>query len=104
MPLSPEYKVLSEQMRDLGYYCVNIMGRPYQLEFKNIVDVDGTVDLTGASMYIVDRRYEWQQCYDMDLLAYFINIAREHTKSFCTWGRNWPEMLKRKPEWFGEEG
>lgn len=28
MPLSPEYKVLSEQMRDLGYYCVNIMGCP----------------------------------------------------------------------------
>ena len=28
MPLPPEYKVLSEQMRDLGYYCVNVMGCP----------------------------------------------------------------------------
>ena len=53
-------------------------------------------------MYILDRRYEWQQCYDLDLLEYFMNIARAHTKSFCTWGRNWTEMRERKPEWFGE--
>ena len=30
-----------------------------------------------------------------------MNIAREHTSSFCTWGRNWPEMRKLKPKWFG---
>ena len=64
------------------------------------MDVDGTVDLTGASMYILDRRYEGQQCYEMNLLEYFMNIAREHTKFFCIWGRNWPEMRKLKPEWF----
>lgn len=82
--------------------CIRTAQYEFQLESKDIVDVDGTVDLTGASMYILDRRYEWQQCYDMNLLEYFMNIAREHTKSFCTWGRNWPEMRERKPEWFGE--
>lgn len=82
--------------------CIRTKQYEFQLESKELVDVDGTVDLTGASMYILDRRYEWQQCYDMNLLEYFMNIAREHTKSFCTWGRNWPEMRARKPEWFGE--
>lgn len=80
--------------------CIRTKQYEFQLESKEFVDVDGTVDLTGASMYILDRRYEWQQCYDMNLLGYFMNIAREHTKSFCTWGRNWPEMRERKPEWF----
>ena len=82
--------------------CIRTKQYEFQLESREFVDVDGTVDLTGASMYILDRRYEWQQCYDMNLLEYFMNIAREHTKSFCTWGRNWHEMRKRKPEWFGE--
>ena len=82
--------------------CIRTAQYEFQLESKEFVDVDGTVDLTGASMYILDRRYEWQQCYDMNLLKYFMNIAREHTKSFCTWGRNWPEMRKLKPKWFGE--
>lgn len=82
--------------------CIRTKQYEFQLESKEFVDVDGTVDLTGASMYILDRRYEWQQCYDMNLLEYFMNIAREHTKSFCTWGRNWPEMRKLKPKWFGE--
>ena len=82
--------------------CILAKQYEVQLESKEVVDVDGTVDLTGASMYILDRRYEWQQCYDMNLLEYFMNIAREHTKSFCTWGRNWPEMRERKPEWFGK--
>lgn len=82
--------------------CIRTAQYEFQLESKEFVDVDGTVDLTGASMYILDRRYEWQQCYDMNLLEYFMNIAREDTKSFCTWGRNWPEMRKLKPEWFGE--
>lgn len=82
--------------------CIRTKQYEFQLESKEVVDVDGTVDLTGASMYILDRRYEWQQCYDMNLLEYFMNIAREHTKSFCTWGRNWPEMRKLKPKWFGE--
>lgn len=83
--------------------CIRTAQYEFQLESKDIVDVDGTVDLTGASMYILDRRYEWQQCYDMNLLEYFMNIAREHTKSFCTWGRNWPEMRERKPEWFAQQ-
>ncbi len=83
--------------------CIRTKQYEFQLESKEVVDVDGTVDLTGASMYILDRRYEWQQCYDMNLLEYFINIAREHTKSFCTWGRNWPEMRERKPEWFAQQ-
>ena len=65
--------------------------------------MDGTVDMTGASMFILDREYEWKQCYDMNLLKYFMDIAREHTKSFCTWGRNWPEMRRRKEKWFGNE-
>lgn len=82
--------------------CIRTQQYEFQLESKEFVDVDGTVDLTGASMYILDRRYEWQQCYDMNLLEYFMNIAREHTKSFCTWGRNWPEMRKLKPKWFGD--
>lgn len=82
--------------------CIRTKQYEFQLESKEFVDVDGTVDLTGASMYILDRRYEWKQCYDMDLLQHFMNIAREHTKSFCTWGRNWPEMRKLKHEWFGE--
>ena len=82
--------------------CIRTKQYEFQLESKEFVDVDGTVDLTGASMYILDRRYEWQQCYDMTLLEYFMNIAREHTKSFCTWGRNWPEMRKLKPKWFEE--
>lgn len=82
--------------------CIRTKQYEFQLESKEFVDVDGTVDLTGASMYILDRRYEWQQCYDRNLLEYFMNIAREHTKSFCTWGRNWPEMRKLKPKWFGE--
>lgn len=82
--------------------CIRTKQYEFQLESKEFVDVDGTVDLAGASMYILDRRYEWQQCYDLDLLEYFMNIARAHTKSFCTWGRNWPEMRERKPEWFGE--
>ena len=67
------------------------------------MDVDGTVDMTGASMFILDREYEWKQCYDMNLLKYFMDITREHTKSFCTWGRNWPEMRRRKEKWFGNE-
>lgn len=74
----------------------------FQLESKEIIDVDGTVDLTGSLMYVLDREYEWKQCYDTDVLEYFVNITREHTKSFCTWGRNWPEMRRRKPKWFGE--
>ncbi|MCF2601297.1 sulfatase-like hydrolase/transferase [Anaerovibrio lipolyticus] len=82
--------------------CIRTKQYEFQLESKEFVDVDGTVDLTGASMYILDRRYEWHQCYDRNLLEYFMNIAREHTKSFCTWGRNWPEMRKLKPKWFGE--
>lgn len=82
--------------------CIRTKQYEFQLESKEFVDVDGTVDLTDASMYILDRRYEWQQCYDLDLLGYFMNIAREHTKLFCTWGRNWPEMRNLKPKWFGE--
>lgn len=81
--------------------CIRTAQYEFQLQSQEVVDIDGTVDLTGASMYILDRRYEWQQCYDMNLLQYFMNIAREHTKSFCTWGRNWPEMRKLKPKWFG---
>lgn len=83
--------------------CIRTPEYEFQLESKDIVDVDGTVDLTGASMYILDRKYEWKQCYDMNLLKYFMDIAREHTKSFCTWGRNWPEMRRRKEKWFGNE-
>lgn len=82
--------------------CIRTKQYEFQLESKEFVDVDGTVDLTGASMYILDRRYEWQQCYDMNLLKYFMNIAREHTKSFCTWGKNWHEMRERRPEWFSK--
>ena len=82
--------------------CIRTAQYEFQLQSQEVVDIDGTVDLTGANMYIIDRRYEWQQCYDMNLLKYFMNIAREHTKSFCTWGRNWPEMRKLKPKWFGE--
>lgn len=81
--------------------CIRTAQYEFQLESKEFVDVDGTVDLTGASMFILDRRYEWKQCYDMDVLQYFIKIAKEHTKSFATFGRNWPEMRARKAEWFG---
>lgn len=80
--------------------CIRTAKYEFQLESKEVVDVDGTVDLTGASMYILERAYEWKQCYDMDLLKYFMDIAREHTKSFCTWGRNWPKMRRQKPKWF----
>lgn len=82
--------------------CIRTKQYEFQLESKEFVDVDGTVDLTGASMYILDRRYEWKQCYDMNLLKYFMDVAREHTKSFCTWGKTWPEMRKLKPKWFGK--
>ena len=80
--------------------CIRTDKYEFRLESKEVVDEDGTVDLTGASMYILEREYEWKQCYDMDLLKYFMDIAREHTKSFCTWGRNWPEMRQRRAEWF----
>ena len=80
--------------------CIRTLQYEFQLESKEVVDIDRTVDLTGASMYILDRRYEWKQCYDTDLLRYFMKIAREYTKPFGTWGKNWPEMRKRKPEWF----
>ena len=83
--------------------CIRTAKYEFQLESKEVVDVDGTVDMTGASMFILDREYEWKQCYDMNLLKYFMDIAREHTKSFCTWGRNWPEMRRRKEKWFGNE-
>ena len=83
--------------------CIRTAKYEFQLESKEVVDVDGTVDLTGASMYILERAYEWKQCYDMELLKYFMDIAREHTKSFCTWGRNWPEMRRRKPKWFASD-
>ena len=83
--------------------CIRTAKYEFQLESKEVVDVDGTVDMTGASMFILDREYEWKQCYDMNLLKYFMDIAREHTKSFCTWGRNWPEMRRRREKWFGNE-
>ena len=83
--------------------CIRTKQYEFQLESKEFVDVDGTVDLTGASMYILEREYEWKQCYDMNLLKYFMDIAREHTRAFCTWGRNWLEMRERKPEWFAQQ-
>lgn len=83
--------------------CIRTAKYEFQLESKEIVDEDGTVDLTGASMYVLERGKKWQQNYDLDLLKYFMDIAREHTKSFNTWGRNWPELRKERPSWFGDE-
>lgn len=83
--------------------CIRTAKYEFQLESKEIVDEDGTVDLTGASMYVMERHKEWQQNYDLELLKYFMDIAREHTKSFNTWGRNWPELRKERPSWFGDE-
>ena len=81
--------------------CIRTAQYEFQLESKEFVDTDGTVDLTDASMYILDRGFEWKQCYNLNLLKYFMDIAREHTKSFCTWGRNWPKMRQGRPKWFG---
>lgn len=83
--------------------CIRTAKYEFQLESKEIVDEDGTVDLTGASMYVMERHKKWQQNYDLELLRYFMDIAREHTKSFNTWGRNWPELRKERPSWFGDE-
>lgn len=83
--------------------CIRTEKYEFQLESKEIVDEDGTVDLTGSSMYVLERGSEWKQNYDLELLKYFMDIAREHTKSFNTWGRNWPELRKERPSWFGDE-
>lgn len=80
--------------------CIRTEKYEFQLESKEIVDEDGTVDLTNASMYVLERNAGWKQNYDLDLLKYFMDIAREHTKSFNTWGRNWPELRKERPSWF----
>lgn len=80
--------------------CIRTKKYQFQLESKEAVDEDGTVDLTGASMYVLERGYEWKQNYNMDVLQYFIRIAKEHTKSFNTWGRNWKVMRRERPSWF----
>lgn len=80
--------------------CIRTENYEFQLESKEIVDEDGTVDLTNASMYVLERGTEWKQNYDIDLLKYFMDIAREHTKSFNTWGRNWSELRNERPSWF----
>ena len=83
--------------------CIRTPEYEFQLESREIVDEDGTVDLTGASMYVLERAYEWRQNYDMELLQYFIGLAREHTRSFNTGGRNWQVMRRERPAWFGAE-
>lgn len=83
--------------------CIRTAKYEFQLESKEIVDEDGTVDLTDSSMYVLERGKKWKQNYDLELLKYFMDIAREHTKSFNTWGRNWPELRKERPSWFGDE-
>ena len=83
--------------------CIRTAKYEFQLESKEIVDEDGTVDLTDSSMYVLERGKKWKQNYDLELLKYFMDIAREHTKSFNTWGRNWPELRRERPSWFGDE-
>lgn len=67
------------------------------------MDEDGTVDLTGASMYVLERGKDFVQNYDMDVLRYFVDIASGHTASFNHQGRYWQEMRRERANWFETE-
>ena len=97
--------VISQSLFPGQTYKLAIRTKEYefQLETKAFTQEDGTVDLTDANMYVVYRNDLEKQCYDMDVLQYFIRIAREHTKSFCTWGRDWPCMTEARPDWIRAE-
>ncbi|MDD6396711.1 MAG: sulfatase-like hydrolase/transferase [Selenomonadaceae bacterium] len=66
----------------------------FQLEAATPAREDGTVDLTGASMYVMERADKTRLCYDEKVMKYFMDIARQYTRSFCTWGRDWPCMKR----------
>lgn len=85
--------------RTMVVLCMMII----QLESRDNVDEDGTVDLTGASMYVLERGKDFVQNYDMDVLRYFVDIAREHTASFNHQGRYWQEMRRERANWFETE-
>lgn len=80
--------------------CIRTDKYEFQLESAEKVDEDGTVDLTGSSMLVLERGKKWQQNFDLDVLHYFMDIAREYTASFNNQGRYWPEMRKERAHWF----
>lgn len=83
--------------------CIRTDKYEFQLESRETVDEDGTVDLTGASMYVLERGKDFVQNYDLDVLRYFMDIARAHTASFNHQGRYWQEMRRERANWFETE-
>ena len=80
--------------------CIRTEQYEFQLESVEKVDEDGTVNLAGSSMLVLERGKKWQQNFDLNVLHYFMEIAREHTASFNTQGRCWPELRKERANWF----
>ena len=83
--------------------CIRTDKYEFQLESREKVDEDGTVDLTGAFMYVLERGKDFVQNYDLDVLQYFMDIARKHTASFNNQGRYWQEMRRERANWFDRE-
>lgn len=83
--------------------CIRTKAYEFRLESLEPLDEDGTVDLTGASTYIVKRDGQRTPVEDTELMRYFSKIARKYTKSFDDEGHHWPLMREARPLWFNKE-
>ena len=69
------------------------------LESNGPVDEDGTVDLSCAEIHFYNRA-GLKITPSESVIHYFMNIIRQHTQSFDHGGCQWPDMIRKRPEWY----
>ena len=79
-------------------------GHVLRLETREVLDEDGTVDLTDARVGIYPRGHELDENYaedSADLRKFFYPRARDFVREIANNGEFWPEMRAARPTWFG---
>ncbi len=75
----------------------------FYLESTELVNEDGTVDLSGAELSIRTRDGSRRPVTEPAVMNRFLELVKEYTKSFNNEGRQWRSMMESRPEWYGKE-
>lgn len=95
-----EYVISNTLFPGQTYRCaIRTKEYEFQLISREVVDVDGTINLDGSKSTIY-RREGHVPIMDPTLQKYFLDILWHHTESFRREGDHWPSLVEGRPEWF----
>lgn len=72
--------------------CIRDQKYAFNLESKEPLEEDGTVNLNNADMFVLERGMGLKQNLDEDVLKRFMKEAHDFTNSFNNGGRKWPDF------------